>query len=129
MTGTGWFVHHLSVRRWPAVSLPADDSRETKKTEEPKEEKKRVGSAVLGGRMGGLTSEENYGRCGEQARYAGLLFSAALALLEKLKVDSRFCPGESWQISNDQSFSFHRLIHDSWPEIGPGYIFFLALFD
>lgn len=59
-----------------------------------KEEKIRVGSAVLGGRMGGLTSEENYGRCGEQVRYAGLLFSAALALLEKLKVDSRFCPGE-----------------------------------
>lgn len=79
--------------------------------------------------MGGLTSEENYGRCGEQVRYASLLFSAALALLEKLKVDSRFCPGESRQISSDQSFSFHRLIHDSWPEIGPGYIFFLALFD
>jgi len=56
-------------------------------------EKKRAESAVLGSRMGGLTSEENYGRCAEQVRYAGLLFSAALTLLERLKDDSR-----SWQV-------------------------------
>lgn len=31
-------------------------------------EKKRAESAVLGSRMGGLTSEENYGRCAEQAQ-------------------------------------------------------------
>ena len=47
-------------------------------------EKKRAESAALGSRMGGLTSEENYGRCAEQVRYAGLLFSAALTLLERL---------------------------------------------
>ena len=58
--------------------------------ERPKNiEKKRVKSAVLGSRMGGLTSEENYGRCAKQVRHAGLLFSAALALLERLKDDSR----------------------------------------
>ena len=58
--------------------------------ERPKNiEKKRAESAVLGSRMGGLTSEENYRRCAEQVRYAGLLFSAAPTLPERLTDDSR----------------------------------------